>query len=436
MSPTGTGSEVDRRLELEIESVAAGGDGVAREPEGRVVFVPWTAPGERVRAVVTEDRGSYLRARLEAVLVPGPERTFPPCPHYGACGGCRLQHLSTEAQVDAKRVVVRDALRRIGKLDVDVPPLWMAGPRIGYRNRVTFTVRRETGGRVRAGYHAHGAPAELLDVVDCPLAEPAVGEAWRALRSGWGAAARRLPGGEEIRVTVRASATGATAVVLEGGRADAPGEPEALAQTVPGLACLAWRPDGGELRILAGEASLAERWQGFELELGPETFLQVNRRAAEAIERSLDEGIGDVEGLRILDLYGGVGTRALRWSLRGAETAACDADAGAVASGRVAAERYGAATELRAGRVEDAARDLLPADVVVVNPPRQGLSREVAGWLREASAGRLVYVSCDPATLGRDLTRLGAAWRVTGVEAFDAFPQTAHVETLAWLEAA
>jgi 23S rRNA (uracil1939-C5)-methyltransferase len=436
MSTSATESMKDRGLELEIESVAAGGDGVAREPAGRVVFVQWAAPGDRVRVRVTEDRGSYLRARIETVLAPGPGRRSPPCPYYGTCGGCRLQHLAPERQIEAKRVVVRDALRRIGKLEVDVPSVWASGPRLAYRNRVTLTVRRERGGGVRAGYHAHGAPDALVEIVDCPLAEPAVGNAWRALRSGWGAAARHLPGGEELRVTVRGLATGGAAVVIQGGRPDAPGDPAGLARVVPRLVCLAWRPEGRELRVLAGERVLIEPWQGLELELGPETFLQVNRRAAEAIERSLDEGLGDVSGLRIVDLYGGVGTRAIRWSLRGAETASCDVDADAVATGRTAAARYGAPVDLRTGRVEDVAADLLPADVVVVNPPRQGLSRKVVGTLREARAQRLAYVSCDPATLGRDLASLGPAWRVTHVEAFDAFPQTSHVETVAWLEAA
>ncbi|MDP2530182.1 MAG: TRAM domain-containing protein [Candidatus Palauibacterales bacterium] len=436
MKTTGGESAVHRLLDLAIESVAAGGDGVAREPEGRVVFVPSAAPGDRVRVRVMEDHASYLRARLEAVLEPGPGRVWPSCPYYGACGGCRLQHLAPATQLEAKRVIVQDALRRIGRLELEVPPVWAEGPRLGYRNRITLTVRRETGGRVRAGYHAQGAPEVLVDVADCPLSERAVGDAWRAVRSNWGAAARRLPGGEEVRLTVRASARGGTAVVVDGGRPDSPGDPAALAESVPGLVCLAWRPAGKRLRVVAGEPVFDERWQGFDLELGPETFLQVNRRAAEAIERSLDEGLGEVAGLRIVDLYGGVGTRAMRWSLRGAEVASCDADRNAVAAGRAAAAHYSAEVDLRAARVEEVVDALLPADVVVVNPPRQGLSREVTGILREVRARRLAYVSCDPATLARDLVRLGEGWRVTRVEAFDAFPQTAHVETLAWLEAA
>ncbi|HKK28126.1 MAG TPA: TRAM domain-containing protein [Gemmatimonadota bacterium] len=440
------GGEVGRRLELEVESVAVGGDGVAREPSGRVVFVPVTAPGDRVRARVTEDRGSFLRALAEEVLVPGPDRRPPPCPYYGACGGCQLQHLEPAAQREAKRGAVRDALRRIGGLEAEVPPVREAGPRLGYRNRIALTLRRGDGGApagaggadVRAGYHARGEPDRLVEVTGCPLAEPAVAEAWRALRRSWGPAARHLPAGEELRITVRGSATGSVAVLVEGGAPGEPGNPERVAAAVPGLSTYAWRP-GGErrARILAGEPVLRERWQGFEVDLAPGVFLQVNRRVSEAVERSLDEGLGPVDGLRVLDLYAGVGTRAARWSLRGAEAAACEADPDAVAAGEEAASRAGASPELRAGRVEDLLGTLVPADVVVLNPPRTGLSRQVARALRErGGAARLAYVSCDPATLARDLARLAGAWELKGLEAFDAFPQTAHVETLAWLEAA
>jgi 23S rRNA (uracil1939-C5)-methyltransferase len=427
--------DAGRRLELEVESVAVGGDGVAREPEGRVVFVPRTAPGDRIVARVTEAHASYLRARVEELLSPGRERVAPGCPCYGACGGCQLQHLSPGGQAETKRIAVQDALRRIGKVEVDVPPVWEAGPRLGYRNRVTLTLRRGPNG-VRAGYHARGAPDRIVDVPDCPLAEAVVGDAWRALRHAWGEAARHLPGGAELRLTVRGSAAGRAALMVEGGRTGAPGEGRLLAGAVPALACLAWRPTGEKRRQVAGDPGLPESWQGFDLLLGPETFLQVNRRAAEALERSLDEGVGEVRGLRVVDLYAGVGTRALRWALRGAEAAACEVDAEAVASGREAAGRYGAPAELVAARVEDALDGLLPADLLVLNPPRQGLSRKVARALQGGGAARLVYVSCDPATLARDLGRLAGSWRLIRVEAFDAFPQTAHVETVAWLEAA
>lgn len=423
-------------LELEVESVAVGGDGVAREPGGRVVFVPRTAPGDRVRVRLTEEHGSWARGRAVEVLAPGPGRTEPPCPYYEACGGCQLQHLEREAELAAKGRAVRDALERIGGRRVEVPAPEDPGPPFGYRNRVTFTLRRN-GATPVAGYHRLAEPARLVNVERCPLAEEPVARAWSALRSAWGPGAEVLPEGDELRITVRASEAGRTVVLVEGG-GGGEGDPEKVADAVPGLACYAWRPGGSDRRLLAGAPAFTERWLGIELRLGPETFLQVNRRVAEAMEEHLDRAarrrLGGLDGLRAVDLYAGAGARAIRWAEAGARAAACEADGEAVRAGREAARRRDAGLDFHAAPVEARAASLLPADLVVVNPPRTGLSREAAGLLRDADTAALAYVSCDPATLARDLERLGDRWRVAGVRCFDAFPQTAHVETIAWLE--
>lgn len=452
---------------LEVESIAVGGDGVARQESGRVVFLPRTAPGDRVRARITDEHGSWARGRAEEVLEPGPDRREAPCPHYDRCGGCQLQHMGHGAQLRAKRRAVADTLERIGGRTVDVPPVAAADRELGYRNRVTLTLRRgEEGDGVEAGYHRRDAPDRLVDVDACPLAEPAVDEAWRRLRGAWGDGARRLPAGRELRITVRGSARGrVTLLVEEEGRrepGDGPGpdgagreagpegrtrgaappegDPDPVADALGGdLAGYFWRPAAGRRRLLAGEGRMEERWLGLDLRLGPETFLQVNRTMTRRLERWIDAVIGEraggpEEGTRILDLYAGVGARAIRWALEGAEVAACEIAAEAVRDGREAAARAGADVDFRAAPVEDALAELLPADVAVVNPPRDGLARPVAGTLAGASLDGLAYVSCDPATLARDLDRLGDRWRVGALRPFDAFPQTAHVETVAWLE--
>ena len=423
-------------LDLEVESVAVGGDGVAREPGGRVVFVPRTAPGDRVRVRLTEEHGSWARGRVVELLSAGPGRTEPPCPYYGSCGGCQLQHLERAAELAAKGRAVADALERIGGRRVEVPVPEDPGPPMGYRNRVTFTLRR-SGPAPVAGYHRLAEPDRLLDVERCPLAEEPVARAWTALRGSWGDGAGALPGGEELRVTVRASEAGRAVVLVEGGEGE-PGDPDRVEEAVPNLACYAWRPRGADRRLLAGTPVFEERWLGVELRLGPETFLQVNRRVAEAMERHLDrlarERLGGLDGRRAVDLYAGAGVRAIRWAEDGARAAACEADGEAVRAGREAARRRGADVDFHAAAVEERAASLLPSDLVVVNPPRAGLSRDAAETLRDAEAGALAYVSCDPATLGRDLERLGDRWRIADLRCFDAFPQTAHVETVAWLE--
>lgn len=420
--------------EVSIQGVALGGDGVAREPGGRVLFVPRTAPGDRVRVQVTEERRRYARALPVELLAPGPGRASPPCPSYAAgCGGCQLQHLADEAQRDARRQGIRDALERIGGLVLEVPALLRKGTAFHYRNRVAFTLRRK-GGHVVGGYRRFDAPGELVDVEECPLAEAPVNRAWRALREAWGPGGRALPGAEaELRVTVRASRAGRVALLVRGGDPGAPGEPGGLARAVEGLAAYHWRDDRGRRRHLAGGTTLAESWEGLELDLRPEAFLQVNRWASDLVSGFLDGLLGPPASLRILDLYAGVGTRAIRWALDGGRVIACEVGRDAVATGREAARRHGAPVRFVRGRVEDHLDGLLPADVVMVNPPRAGLSSPVSRRLARGGAERLVYVSCDPATLARDLRRLAPGWEVEGVQPFDAFPQTAHVETVAWL---
>ena len=422
---------------LEIESIAAGGDGVAREPSGRVVFVPRTAPGDRVRVRVEEERSRWARARLDALLEPGPDRAPAPCPYYPECGGCQLQHLDGAGRRAALGQVVRDALERIGGLtDVSVPEPENPGPEFGYRNRITLTLRRTDGG-VRAGYHDHADPDRILDVEDCPLAETPVRRAWAVLREAWGKDAARLPAGPQLRITVRASADGDVAVVIFGGDPERPGDPEGLQRrlgTTVRLAGLHWRDASGRRRRLGGEDTLQDRWQGVDVPLRPEAFLQVNRRVAAAIDRHLEEGLGPREGLEMVDLYAGVGVRAIAWARRGARVTAVERDGDAVRSGREAARGADAPVRFLRGRVEERLEATLPADRLVVNPPRSGLSRPVCRMLRDGGAPLLAYVSCDPATLARDLRRLRPAWRVRAVRPFDAFPQTAHVETVAWLE--
>lgn len=437
--PASTGVAADaRERELTVESIAVGGDGVAREAGGRVVFVPRTAPGDRLVARLVTEHDSWARAHPVRLLEAGPRRREAPCPYYDACGGCQLQHLERAGELAAKREAVRDALERIGGLTPEVEPVRDPGPSLGYRNRIALTLRRAEG-RVRAGYHRWDEPDRLVDVSTCPLAEEPVNRAWSALRETWGGEAERLPTGRELRLTLRASAAGATVLLVEGGR-DPKGDPGAVVEAVPGLSGYFWRPERGRRRLLAGEPRLREVRDGVELELGPETFVQVNREVAAAIEEHLDrllaERMEGPAGLRILDLYAGVGLRALRWSEAGARTVACERDGEAVEAGRRAADRRGTDVAFHAADVEERLDGLLPADLAVVNPPRAGLSGEVAGRLADADVEAVAYVSCDPATLARDLERMGSGWRIVSVQPFDAFPQTAHVETVVWMEAA
>ena len=194
-------------IELQIDSLATGGEGVGREADGRVVFVPRTAPGDLVRARLVVSRKRWGRGEIVDLLVPGPGRRQAPCSLYDRCGGCAIQHLDIEVQRESKRRIVSDTLERIGGVNLDVPGLEFADPELGYRNRITVTLRRTTEG-IRAGYRAIDNPNEVVDVSDCLLAEEPVRQALRELRAAWGSDACLLPGGDELRITIRAGAGG------------------------------------------------------------------------------------------------------------------------------------------------------------------------------------------------------------------------------------
>jgi len=419
----------DTLYELTVEEIAAGGDGIARLDSGRVVFVPRTAPGDRVVARLTESRARWARGQVVEIRVAGSGRVEPTCEYYPECGGCGVQHLDGPTQIAAMRRGIEDALARIGRSDVPVRPIEPATERLGYRNRVTYTVRRDKG-EVIAGYHRLRGP-RLLDVETCPLAEPAVSEAWRALRAAWGKGASALPAGREIRVTLRGSAAGEVTLWIEGGTAL--GDPARVLEAVPSLRSYWWKPSGGSRQHLGGEPVLRERWDDLDVPLLPKAFLQVNRRISVALERHLDEVLGSVAGLRILDLYAGVGLRAIRWASRGADVITVESGRDAVETGRAVAESVGVAVDGRRSRVEESLGSLGRADVIVLNPPRAGISKAAAEMLVKAPADRLVYISCDAATLARDIRRMSDAWVPVFAQPFDAFPQTGHVETVLWL---
>jgi len=427
----------ERAVELTVDTIAAGGSGVGRTAEGQVVFVPRTAPGDRVVAELVEHHRRWARGRVLEWLQAGPGRVDAPCPIFGPCGGCRLQHLDATRQAAALEGVVADTLARIGGRTVRVEPIESAPPRYGYRNRVSFTLRRE-GGRVRAGYHAESGP-ELIDVERCLLAEPPISRAWSGLSAVWGPEARRLPAGRELRLTLRATAAGDVGLWVEGGRASEPPAAtatEALLRGAPDVTSYWWAPARGPRRHLGGVELLSETGDGLELRLRPRAFLQVNRYVAARLERHLDEELGAVAGRTVLDLYAGVGLRAIRWARAGASTVAVEREPDAVATGEEAARRVGATPRFVRARVEKALAGLAGADAVVVNPPRSGLTEEAADRLAAFPATRLGYVSCDPATLARDMKRLSAGWKPRFARPFDAFPHTGHVETVLWLDPA
>jgi tRNA/tmRNA/rRNA uracil-C5-methylase (TrmA/RlmC/RlmD family) len=416
-----------RRQTLTITGIAAGGAGVGRLADGRVAFVQRTAPGDSIDAGIFEEKPRWVRARLIRVRTPSTVRRDAPCPHYARCGGCTLEHMDYPAQLEAKASIVAETLRRIGGLETAVPPVVAAPDEFRYRNRVSFTLLRTGAGGVIAGFHELERPDRVLDVNHrCLLPEPFLARVWRSLRTAWGDNASRLPPGETLRLTLRATLTGEATLLIDGGYG--PGTPEELIRRVPEIVSI-WRRTRDEAPVLlAGAPFVTESWNGQTVRLAGGVFLQVNRTVAREMETHVAALAGDVNGKRVIDAYCGVGLHARRFALAGASVVAIETDPIAIAE---AMRACGASAQCIEGRVEDVITDALPADLVVVNPPRAGLDAAVAAALNHAPPARIVYVSCDPATLARDAARLSARFTITSLRCFDLFPQTAHVETVA-----
>jgi len=401
-----------------IDSIAAGGDGVGRR-DGLVVFVPRTAPGDTVSAQVNA-KGRFARGILRNVVTPSPLRIEPPCPHYtrDKCGGCQLQHIDYyEGQRSAKRTIIHDALQRIAKREVDVPAVVRSPKEWRYRTKLTLTMRRR-GDRWVAGLHLYDEPARIFALADCPITDSRVVAAWREIMN----ADASLPDAMELHGSVRITGGGPTFVLTGGRRWSAW---EAFASAAPSLAALWWEPAEEPRRLLFDKRD----------DRSPSaSFAQVNGEMAEILRGYVLQRVLDYSPRTVIDAYSGAGHVAIQLAERGVAVTAIELDRDA---SRWSGERLPAPSRAITARVEDALPGVLPAEVVVLNPPRAGVDPRVTTTL-ELEAGHLqavIYVSCNPATLARDLSRL-PSYDVEAVQGFDMFPQTAHVETVCVLRPA
>jgi 23S rRNA (uracil1939-C5)-methyltransferase len=375
------------------------------------------------------------------VVEPGPGRAQPRCPHYeqDECGGCQLQHLATEQQLAAKRGIVGDALRRIGRLDLDDPEVEPSDREWGYRTKLTLAVA--AAGR-RIGLHRYDRPGELFDLARCHITAPVLMDLWQEVsrhRALLPTAAKHLvlrldrDGGCHLIVQVMGQRSWSEAQTLHD---------RLTAQRQ--VTTIWWTPEGGAPRVVAGAPTAY-----------PATvFEQVHPGLGDLIRRFAVDQLGPLEGRHVWDLYAGIGETSDLLHARGASVESVEVDSRAVA----AAERRQGVPPDRlhrlVGRVEHLVDRLHPPDLVITNPPRTGMDARVIDAIRTAAPRRLVYVSCDPATLARDVARMTAptespvvpassaltappalsAYRLTAIRAFDLFPQTAHVESVALLE--
>jgi 23S rRNA (uracil1939-C5)-methyltransferase len=411
-------------VRVAIERIAAGGDGLGRLPDGRVVFVPRTAPGDRARVEILREHARYCRGRLVSLEEPGPDRTPPRCAHYerDACGGCQLQHLSEAAQQRARRAMLGEALRRIGRLEREDPPLEPAASAWAYRAKISLS----RGPGDRYGFHRLGAPGRIFELVRCEIAAAPLAALWsrlRPLRSQLPRSAREL--------VLRTDRTGGVHLVVETADPAPWSGAEALRcalEADAGLPSLGlWqRPAGGEARAVAGRDS------GHSVA----AFEQVNPEMGDRARRFAVAGLGEVSGRAAWDLYAGIGETSRLLALAGARVESVERDPAATGAAESRLRAEGLPVRVHTGRVEDLADALGPPDLAVANPPRRGMERSALASLCRRPPRRLSYVSCDPATLARDLGVLvrEGPFRLAELRGFDLFPQTAHVESVAVLE--
>ncbi len=376
------------RVELVIESLAAGGDGVGRAPDGRVVFVPFTAPGDRVRARITRRRKRFCNGVAEEVLEPGRSRTDPLCAVYGACGGCSWQHVDYAVQLEAKRGILRDALERLGGLVLSEAPEVLACPRpYGYRGRT-----RVLANHGRVGYRRRRSH-KLCATERCPVLVPELDEALLRL-------SRSAPS-EVGEWELVAGCDGAS-------------------RAVPLARPLA---DGPRIEVDV---------DGDRIGFSPGVFLQANPLLYTPFARHVHEAAGG--GRRGVELFAGAGFFTVGLARRFRELVVVESEGRAVADLQRNLEAAGQDTvQVVGGRVEQVLAGLpRPVDAAVLDPPRTGLPPGTVDALAELAPTRLVYVSCEPATLARDLAELvRAGFRFEGVRGIDLFPQTPHLEAVA-----
>ena len=399
---------------LAVDSIAGGGDGVGRS-NGLVVFVPRTAAGDIVTASIA-GKGQFARGTLRTVTRPSPDRTEPPCPHYtrDRCGGCQLQHITYRSQVEAKQRIIRDAIERIGKRQLAAPEVRPAASEWRYRTKLTLAIRRR-GENWIAGLRAYDDPSRVFSLTDCPITDRGVVRVWRDVMG----AAALFPDAAELRGSVRL-AGGAYTFSLEGGTRWT--THEEFFAAVPSLSDLWWEQDGrGPALLHSREAAGSRRQPGI-------SFAQVNPAVASELHAHVIARARAHEPARVVDAYSGAGATAIPLAQSGAVVTAIELDQ--LASDWCARHLPEGSRAVR-GRVEDELPESLPADVVLLNPPRAGIDEKVCATLEAAPSKprAVIYVSCNPATLARDISRL-PSYRIAGVVAFDMFPQTAHVETV------
>ena len=433
--------------------IAKTGQAVGRA-DGMVVYVLGPVPGERARVRIESVKAKYAVGELVELLTRSPDRVEPFCGVFGSCGGCQVQHVAYPAQLVWKRGIVENALRRLGGIEgANVGmPVGMANPR-NYRNKMALVVTAPAGEPARFGFYA-ARSHDVVPIETCPIVMPqldaAIGGFWDAARDP--ATARVFAGTEHVVARAGLSSGEAVVSLTTGRQSAAVAElGGALAAKLPGVVGVAnsFEPASenavmGRRNVTAfGSSEMHEEIDGVRFRVSPASFFQVNSEMVGKIFAYLAHQVPHVG--RIIDLYCGAGTFALFFAKHGARVVGIEENPNAVREAKANAELNGVGgrTAFVSGRVEATLRSkvggeaLAAADVVFLDPPRKGSDEATLAAVVKARVPHVWYLSCNPATLARDLAQLIAGgYRLGAVQPFDMFPQTGHIEALASLHRA
>lgn len=440
-------------VEVAIANLNDSGDGVGRV-NGRVIFVPDTAPGDRALVRLVRVKPQYAYGKLHQLLEPSPHRIRPSCIVADKCGGCQWQHISYEYQLEAKRNQVIQALERIGGfINPPVDSVLTPAAGLNYRNKATYPVKKSATGQVQAGYYQKGSH-HLINLNQCPVQDsrlnPLLAEVKQDIQKrGWQIYDEQRHKGQVRHLALRIGRrTGEMLLTLVVKDWELPGieqQAQEWLNRYPQLVgvCLNRNQErtnvifGTQTRPIAGQAYLLEEFADLKFQVRPDTFFQVYTESAEALLQEIEQQL-NLQGDEVfVDAYCGIGTMTLPLARRVKQAIGLEVQAAAVEQARINAQLNGITNvTFQTGAVEKLLPQLTIApDIVLLDPPRQGCDRAVIDTLLQSSPRRIVYISCKVATLARDLKLLchSGKYRLTRVQPADFFPQTAHVECAAFL---
>ena len=428
-------------MDITIEKLIYGGEGLAHH-DGSAVFVPFVLPAERVAVEAVEQKKKFVRGRVERILQAAPERVAARCPHFGACGGCDYQHIPYEAQLKFKADILRETLRRIGKIEWAAEITTHGSPPWAYRNRAQWKVRplevvghdvsSETGAdrsaKLGVGYFRANSTA-LCAVEDCSIISPLLLKTLLSLRAALAAGA--LPRGlREIEAFVDAAdAKLLLTATFAGFPSRAAEHAETFRRVVPEIVSLLFHDPSHDRMELYGPGFVEYAAGGISYRVGHFSFFQVNRflveeLASEVVERA-------EVGRLAIDLFAGVGLFSIPLAKRFAQVLAVESNPAAARDLEMNTRGKGS-IEVRSAEVEQfLKRNKERPELVVLDPPRAGMTPESVERVGRLRPERITYVSCEPPTLARDLVLFrNAGYDCTEVHLFDLFPQTFHMETV------